>query len=166
MRHASGAAVRRSRIRPFHLLIVGTVFLSSSSHAQVASSRPAVFLREVRIDSMLLVFGVDSTRVRAAVMEALRDAHRLAPHPRNDVPALDVDLTAMRSAIGWTMDPRGFVRVEVGRNLVESGAARRLVWEGMQDLTPSPTWRELSRGALATVLRVVNNYLLGRSGGV
>lgn len=124
-----------------------------------------MFLRQVRIDSILLVFGVDSTRVHAAVVNALREARRLAPGPGGNVPSLDVDVTAMRLAGGGMLEPRGYVRVEVGRNLMESGAARSLVWVGMQDLPPSPTWHELSRATLATVLRVVHNYLLGRSGG-
>ena len=164
MRRTSGPAVPRRLVRSFRLLIVGAVLISSPVQAQ-ASSKPAVFVRQVRIDSLLLVFGVDSTRVRAAVEKALRDARRLTPELGTHVPSLDVDVTAMRSGWGGMIDPRGFVRVEVGRNHVETGASRSLVWVGTLDLAPSPTWRELSRGTLATVLQLVNNFILGRSGG-
>ena len=133
--------------------------------AQRSSPKPAVYVREVRIDSLLLVFGVDSNRVRTAVENALREAGRLASVSGTNAPALDVDVTALRLAVGGTSDPGGFVRVEVGRNLMEAGRARSLAWLGTQDLGPAPTWRELSRGTLSSVLRVVNNYLLGRSGG-
>jgi hypothetical protein len=157
--------VRWGLVATLRIVIGGAVFLSSPLHAQVAAAKPAVFVRQVRIDSLLLAFGVDSSRVRAAVVSAVRDAHRLAPEPGSHVPSLDVDVTAMRLATGGMAEPRGFVRIEIGRNLMEAGVARSLAWEGTQDLSPSPTWRELSRGTLATVLRVVNNYLLSRSGG-
>ena len=147
------------------LFAVVVLLLPLRADAQRGPAKSPVFVRQVRIDSLLLVFGVDSNRVREAVVNALREARRLAPPSGERVAALDVDVTALRSAYGGMPDPRGFVRVEVGRNLMEAGTARSLLWVGMQDLPPSPTWHELSRGTLATVLRVVNNYLLGRSGG-
>ena len=148
------------------VIVVAALFLlSAKAEAQAVPSRPAVFVREVRIDSILLVFGVSSDSVRAAVVNALREARRLAPASGNRVPSLDVDVTALRMAFGGMPEPRGFVRIEVGRNLMEAGTAQSLVWAGTQDLAPSLTWRELSRGTLSTVLRVVNNFLLGRTGG-
>lgn len=127
--------------------------------AQAAASRPLVVVREIRIDSLLLAFGVDSARVRAAVLAAVRDARRLATDARRGVPALDVDVTVPRSLSGPIHDPRGFVRVEVGRNLMENGLASRLLWQGTFDLPPAPTWREFSRGTLAEVVMAVNRYL-------
>jgi hypothetical protein len=133
--------------------------------AAQTSRRPAVFLREIRIDSMLLASGVDSARVRAAVVAALRDARRLATDSNANVPAMDVETVVLRPAVGGIYEPRGFVRVEVGRNLMESGKATRLVWEGNVDFQQVLTWRELARGALADILVVVNRYLLPTSGG-
>jgi hypothetical protein len=128
--------------------------------AQALPTRPHVFVRQIRIDSILLAFGVDSARVRAAVLGAVRAARRLAPEVTKDVPSLDIDVTVPRPLSGGIFDPRGFVRVEVGRNLLEEDRARRLVWEGMVDLQPLPTWREFSRGVLAAVVAAVNKYLL------
>jgi hypothetical protein len=128
--------------------------------AQGAPAKPQVFVRDVRIDSILLVFGVDSSRVRAAVLDAVRSAGRLAPDVTASVPSLDIDVTVPRSLSGGMFDPRGYVRVEVGRNLVEEGKARSVVWQGMVDLPETPTWREFSRNTLAEVVRAVNNYLL------
>lgn len=135
---------------------------SQVSLGQGTPTKPLVFLREVRVDSLLLAFGVDTARIRSAVEDALRNAGRLASTQARSAPSLDISVTAMRSAYGGTPEPRGFVLVEVGRNLMESRVAQRLVWEGTEDLAASPTFRELSRGTLATILRVVNAYLLGR----
>ena len=155
---------RRSTFVALCLFGAGASLVATPAHAQRTPSKPAVFLRQVRIDSILLVFGVDSTRVHDAVANALREARRLAAAPDSSIPSLDVDVTAMRLAGGGLLEPRGFVRVEVGRNLMESGTARSLVWRGIQQLPPSPTWHELGRSTLPTVLRVVHDYLLGRSG--
>ena len=137
----------------------------SPGFAQTPVEKPRVHLREVRVDSFLLAFNADSSRIRAAVLDALRGAGRLALEPGAGVPALDIDVTALRTAYGGTLEPRGFVRVEVGRNLMEAGKAQRLQWSGTQDLPPSPTFRDLGRSVLPTVLKIVHDYILGRSGG-
>ena len=128
--------------------------------AQRAPTRPLVFVRDVRIDSILLAFGVDTARVRAAVLDAVRGAGRLAADVTASVPSLDIDVTVPRPLNGGMFDPRGYVRVEVGRNLVEQGKAGSLVWQGMVDLPETPTWREFGRNTLAAVVRAVNTYLL------
>jgi hypothetical protein len=125
---------------------------------QSALPKQSVYVREVRIDSILLVFGADSSRIRAAVLMAVRDAGRLAPDTTG--PALDIDVTVPRSLAGGMFDPRGYVRVEVGRNLVERGKARTVLWQGMVDLPELPTWREFGRNTLPEVVRAVNKYLL------
>lgn len=125
-----------------------------------AQSKPQVYVREVRIDSILLVFGVDSARIRAAVIGAIRSAGRLASDTKADVPGLDVDVTVPRPLHGGFFDPRGYVRLEVGRNLVESGKARTVSWQSTTDFPQVPTWREFSSNTLAEVLRAVNGYLL------
>jgi hypothetical protein len=112
--------------------------------------KQSVYVREVRIDSILLVFGADSSRIRAAVLLA----------PDTTGPALDIDVTVPRSLAGGMFDPRGYVRVEVGRNLVERGKARTVLWQGMVDLPELPTWREFGRNTLPEVVRAVNKYLL------
>ena len=128
--------------------------------AQGTPARPLVFVRDVRIDSILFAFGVDSSRVRAAVVDAVRGAGRLATELTASVPSLDVDVTVPRSLNGGMFDPRGYVRVEVGRNLLEQGRTRSLVWQGMVDFPETPTWREFSRNTLAAVVQVVNTFLL------
>jgi hypothetical protein len=151
----------------FRALILAWTFTCPAvqpARAQVAPPKPAIFVRQIRIDSLLLAFGVDSARVRAAVEGAVRDARRLAQEAKRGVPSLDVDVTVLHPS-GGVFDPRGYVRVEVGRNLMEEGEATRLLWQRMFDLAPSPSWREFSRGTLAEVLRAVNSYLLDRQGG-
>ena len=139
------------------------IFVSAVS-GQSQSSKPAVFVRQIRIDSMLLFSGVDSTRVRAAVLSAVQSAGRLATDTIR-APSLDIDVAAPRLASGGIYEPQGFIRLEVGRNLVERGRVTRLQWARMFDLVSAPTWRELSRGTLAEVLRAVHTYLLDRNGG-
>jgi hypothetical protein len=147
------------------LILAGTLGLVPQiAKAQSPARKPAVFLRQIRIDSILLAFGVDSGRVREAVSRALREAGRLAPDTSGAVPSFDVDVAAPRT-LGGMRDPTGFIRVEVGRNLVESGRSTRLQWERTVQRQPVPTWREFSRGTLADVLMAVNRYLLDRSGG-
>ena len=131
--------------------------------AQSVQTKQSVYVRDVRIDSILLVFGVDSARVRAAAVSAIRDAGRLASDTTG--PALDIDVTVPRSLAGGIFDPRGYVRIEVGRNLVERGSARAVVWQGMVDLPELPTWREFGRNTLSEVVRAVNKYLLSGTRG-
>jgi len=145
------------------LAIAPLTLLLGQLPPQSAQTKQSVYVREVRIDSILLAFGVDSSRVRAAVLGAVRDAGRLASDTSG--PALDIDVTVPRSLAGGMFDPRGYVRVEVGRNLLEHGKARALVWQGMVDLPELPTWREFSRNTLPEVVRAVNKYLLSGAGG-
>jgi hypothetical protein len=131
--------------------------------AQPVQAKQSVYVRDVRIDSILLAFGVDSSRVRAAAVRAIRDAGRLASDTSG--PALDIDVTVPRSLTGGMFDPRGYVRIEVGRNLVERGKARSVAWKGMVDLPELPTWREFGRQTLPEVVRAVNQYLLSGARG-
>lgn len=153
---------RRRMVRaPILLLALLAVAVPKSLAAvQGAERKPYVFVREVRIDSILFAFGVDSGRVRAAVVEAVRSAGRLASDATGSVPSLDIDVTVPRSLTGGMFDPRGYVRLEVGRNLVERGKISTIVWQGMVDLPEVPTWREFSRSVLPEVVRAVNRYLL------
>jgi hypothetical protein len=160
-------AVIRRVTRPTRAVLALCALVSAPvpGFAQTPGTKPRVHLREVRIDSLLLVFGADSSRIRSAILEALEKAGRLTPTPGAEVPSVDIDVTALRTAYGGPLEPRGFVRVEVGRNLMEQGTAQRLLWTGTQDLTPSPTFRDLGRSTLPTVLKVVNDYLSGRASG-
>ena len=133
------------------VILVGTLgFLPQTTKAQSAAHRPAVFVRQIRIDSILLAFGVDSERVREAVLDALRQAGRLATDTAGPVPSFDVDVAAPRT-LGGVRDPSGYIRVEVGRNLMESGRSAQLQWEGTFQRPSSQM--------------AVNKYLLDRSGG-
>lgn len=150
-----------------HALRAATLLLAIAPlavlSAQSVQARQSVYVRDVRIDSILLVFGVDSARVRAAAVSAIRDAGRLASDTSG--PALDIDVTVPRPLTGGIFDPRGYVRIEVGRNLVERGRAGALLWRGMVDLPELPTWREFSRNTLSEVVRAVNKYLLSGTRG-
>jgi hypothetical protein len=149
----------RSAFRPAVLLsgTLGLAFTAEPAHGQ-PTARPSVFVREIRVDSILLAFGADSTRIRLAVLDVIRGAGRLATDTTG--PALDIDVTVPRSIFGGMFDPRGFVRIEVGRNLVERGRARSVIWQGMVDLPGVPSWREFARMVLPDVIRAVNMYLL------
>ena len=154
---ARGHAFRSSAVL---YAVAWATLLPNTLLAQAPLPKPSVFVREVRIDSILLAFGADSARIRAVVTDVIRSAGRLATSTTDRVPSLDVDVTALRSPNGGMFDPRGFVRVEVGRNLVERGTAKTVSWQGMVDLLEVPTWHEFSRNILAEVVRAVNKYLL------
>lgn len=156
----------RTRTTPSSFLVVFALAIGASpGFAQARGPEPRVHLGDVRVDSLLLAFGADSGRIRMAVLDALRRAGRLALESGGGVPALDIDVGALRLSYGGMPEPRGFVRVEVGRNLMEAGKAQALRWSGAQDLPPSPTFRDLGRSVLPAVLKVVHDYILGRSGG-
>jgi hypothetical protein len=150
----------RGRVSGVLFLAALATLLPNASFAQVPQPKPLVFVREVRIDSIVLAFGADSARIRAAVINVIRGAGRLAPSITDDVPSLDVDVTVPRPLNGGMFDPRGYVSIEVGRNLVERGKASTVLWKGMIDLLAVPSWHEFSRNTLADVVRAVNRYLL------
>ena len=106
----------------------------------------------------------DRRRVTEA-LGTLRDRLALLRERHQSIAFSEGEFTALRTAYGGTLEPRGFVRVEVGRNLMEEGKTQRLLWTGMQDLPPSPTFRDLGKSTLPTVLKVVNDYLMGRASG-
>ena len=143
----------------------GTVFVlvAGSVVATVAmaqrAGRPAVTLREVLIDPLLESFGLDSARVRRAIVKVLSDARRLVTDSNSRAPALDVSVVVPRSLSGGHIDPRGFVHIEVGRNLMEQGSAERLVWELNSDLPAARTWREFTRATLPEIIWAVNQYV-------
>jgi hypothetical protein len=139
------------------LLLSGIAF--SPAPAQRQRSVPAVFVREIRVDPILASFGVDSAHLRSAVIDALRAANRLARTEARDVPALDIAVTVPRSFTGATPEPNALLSLEVGRNLMEDGTARTLVWQRVSDLRSYPTWRALGDNTLREVLGAVRVYV-------
>lgn len=127
--------------------------------------RPAVFLREIRIDPLLLAFGLDSARVRRVLTDVLRDAGRLAAEGTVDVPSMDIAVTVPRTLAGRVSDPLALLGVEVGRNLMERGAGNRLVWELTSTLPGARTWRDLTAGTLPEIIWAVYQYLKPPEGG-
>lgn len=147
--------------------------ISSCAQANPVSG-PTVFLREVYLDPLLLSFGLDSARLRAAVIEMLSAAGRQASSRTQSTPALDIALTVPRAVAGGDFGPRALLRVEVGRNLMENGFARNLVWERTMELGeimrgPSKreylTWRSLADGASSEIAAVVGAFLSGPRAG-
>lgn len=131
----------------------------SQAQAQRQRSVPSVFVREVRVDPILASFGVDSAQLRSAVLDALHAGNRLARTEAKDVPALDIAVTVPRPFTGAEPEPNALLSLEVGRNLMEDGTARTLVWERVSDLRSYPTWRALSANTLREVLRAVSVYV-------
>jgi len=118
---------------------------------------PAVYVREVHVDPILLSFDLDSAKLRQAVMTVLRNTDRLAD-PDGSRPALDVALTVPRTLSGVNPEPQALVRIEVGRNLMEAGTARSLVWERSLNTPTYVTWRALVAAIEAAVLNAIKGY--------
>ena len=160
-----------------HELVWATSLASSIAlplHAQTKPPpAPSVFVREIRIDPLLVSFGVDVVRIRSAMLELLNKAGRLATERTHYALALDIALTVPRPA-GGDFGPSALLRVEVGRNLMESGTVRSLVWESTMHLgeihrgasrNAYLTWAALAEGAPSEILAVVDTFLkLPRAG--
>ena len=132
--------------------------LPGLASGQVRSApTPAVYVREIRIDPILLSFDLDSARFRQAVVAVLRTAGRLADsHAAR--PALDVTLTVPRTLSGVDPEPQALLRIEVGRNLMEAGSSKALIWERSVDTPTYVTWRALVAAVEAAALNVVKAY--------
>lgn len=158
--------MRPRRVSPHWRLAVAVVLLALpplASAQQTKRSAPAVFLRELHLDPLLLTFGLDSAYLRRAVEQRIRAAGRLAPDAGR-VPSLDLSLTVPR-AVGVEPEPRALLRVEVGRNLMERGSATWLLYEQSSSLPRYGNWRSLSQGAVSAVLDAVNAFLTGSTAG-
>jgi hypothetical protein len=118
---------------------------------------PAVYVREILIDPVLLSFDLDSAKFRQAVVGVLRNTARLADANKLR-PALDVALTVPRTLSGVTPEPRALVRIEVGRNLMEAGSSKSLVWSGSIDTPTYTTWRALVAAIEAMALNAIKRY--------
>jgi hypothetical protein len=133
--------------------------MPSTAGAQTRSATPAVYVREIRVDPILLSFGMDSVKLRQAVVDVLRRARHSADSSAT-APALDVALTVPRTLSGTEPDPRVLLRVEVGRNLMETGRAESLVWERSVSTPMYATWRALVATLESLVLNAVRAYVL------
>jgi hypothetical protein len=118
---------------------------------------PAVHVREIHIDPILLAFDLDSTKLRQAVVRVLLSIDRLADANASR-PALDVALTVPRTLSGVNPEPQVLLRIEVGRNLMEDGSSKSLVWERSLDTPTFVTWRSLVAAIEATVLNAIKRY--------
>lgn len=160
------AATMRSRVLradTSHILAVTVVALvgsmASAAGAQARSATPAAYVREIRVDPILLSFGMDSAKLRQAVVDVLRRARHSADCSATG-PALDVALTVPRTLSGTEPDPRALLHVEVGRNLMEAGRAESLVWERSVSTPRYATWRALVATLEMQVLNAVRAYVL------
>jgi hypothetical protein len=118
---------------------------------------PAVYVREIHIDPILLSFDLDSAKFRQAVITVLRNTDRLTGHNASG-PALDVALTVPRNLSGVNPEPQALVRIEVGRNLMEAGSSKALVWERSLSTPTYVTWRALVTALESTVLNAIKSY--------
>ena len=118
---------------------------------------PAVYVREIRIDPILLAFDLDSAKFRQAVVAVLRNTDRLADS-HGAGPALDLALTVPRTLTGVDPEPRALLRIEVGRNLMEAGSSKALVWERVVDTPTYVTWRALVAAVEAAALNAIKAY--------
>ena len=138
------------------LVIVGA--LPGLANAQGRGRHtPEVFVREIRIDPILLSFDLDSAKFRQAVVAVLRSTDRLADAHASR-PALDVALTVPRMLTGLDPEPRALLRIEVGRNLMESGSSKALVWEHSVATPTYVTWHALVAAIEAAALNAIKAY--------
>ena len=142
------------------VIAAGLVCLASvSALGQERRETPkAVYVRELHIDPIVVSFGLDTVRLRSIVVELMRKAGHLRPDSGAAVPALDVALTVPRAIGGGELEPRALLRIEVGRNLMEAGTARVLVWERSLTLLAYPTWRALVAAAEGQILEALRAY--------
>jgi hypothetical protein len=118
----------------------------------------SVYVREVHVDPIVVSFGLDTVRLRSVVVDLMRKAGHFRPDSGAAVPALDVALTVPRAIGGGELEPRALLRIEVGRNLMEAGTARFLVWERSLALPSYPTWRALVAAAEGQILEALRAY--------
>jgi hypothetical protein len=121
------------------------------------SPTPAVYVREIHIDPILLSFDLDSARFRQAVVKVLQDTDRLAGSSGSR-PAMDVVLAIPRTLAGLSPEPRALLRIEVGRNLMEAGSSKTLVWERSVSTPTYVTWRALVAALEAAALNAIKAY--------
>ena len=159
MRHdATGCSGIRVRIASaIACMLVLSLPVAVSGQAQPKTDR-GVFVRELHVDPLILSFGLDTVRLRAALEQAARRTGRLRPDSVGTVPSLDIALIVPRPVGGGESDPRALLRVEVGRNLMEDGKSRRLIWEQSITLPAYVTWRALTAAAERQVLSAVEAY--------
>jgi hypothetical protein len=154
------ATTPHRRLRSF-LLTAGVLTATASpvARAHEQSPAPSVVVREIRVDRLLIEFGVDTAQLRRAVVDALRAGNRLAGSAAKNTPALDIAVTTLRNLTGAELEPTALLSVEVGRNLMEDGTRNALVWERRSSLRSYPTWRALSDNTPGEVLRAVRVYV-------
>jgi hypothetical protein len=140
-------------------VVIATGVAVTSAPAQQKQPVAPVYVRGVRIDPLLIEFGVDTAQLRRAVVDALRTGSSLTDSAARNTPALDIAVTVLRNLTGAELEPNALVSVEVGRNLVEAGAASALVWERRSSLRSYPTWQALSENTPGEVLRSVGVYV-------
>jgi hypothetical protein len=148
--------------------IVGSLMVAVGSVQGANAQQPAkphLFLREIRVDSLLLSSGLDSARLRKEVLEVVRASGRLAAQLSPEVLTIDVFLTGPRRDENGVPNPRGYLSIDVGRNRVALGAGRRLAWEITTTLTGTGSLRAISESALPEVLWAVRQYLNSPGGG-
>jgi hypothetical protein len=139
--------------------VIATGVAVAAVPAQQKQPVPSVYVREIRVDPLLIEFGVDTAQVRRAVVDALRAGNRLADSAARNTPALDIAVTVLRTLTGAELEPNALVGLEVGRNLMEGGTARALVWERRSSLRAYPTWRALCDNTPGEILRAVSVYV-------
>ena len=168
-------SIRRTAKHTLGLILALSLGSARPADAQVRPvSVPSVVLREVRLDPLLLSFGLDSVSVRTAVAEMLDSAGRLALMRTQGPPTLDIAVTVPRTIAGADFGPIALLRIEVGRNLMENGSATKLVWESTMQFGERMrgpggreylSWRALADGMPFEITRAIGAFLSGQRAG-
>jgi hypothetical protein len=155
----------RGKLGGCAIAIVLAAVSSGDVRAQgTLNTKDSVYVREVRVDGLLVEAGVDTSGLRRVIATLLYAAHQLSRAVTDSTPSLDVTVTVPRSIAGGVPEPRALVRFEVGRNLMEAGATDRLAWERSVTLPESPTWRALSGLVRRAVTEGVEAYVYRAAG--
>ena len=152
----------RRPVRGLRAAVIAAGLLCLASVSGLAQERRetprSVYVRELHIDPIVVSFGLDTVRLRSVVVDLIKKAGHFRADSGAAVPALDLALTVPRAIGAGELEPRALLRIEVGRNLMETGNAKFLVWERTLTLPAYPTWRALVAAAEGQILEALSAY--------
>jgi len=149
----------------FHAFVVRVIVLvpllqldyAGPQDLTTQSDPPAVRLGTISVDPLLSASGLDSAALRRDILALLRERRLIANERSDEPPTLDVRIAAARPVFG-PAQPDMFAVVEVGRNLIEQGKSKSLVWQRSVPSRTYGSWEEVARGAHEGVLNLVRAF--------